>query len=178
MIMSSEIFQILALKAEHSLSLARGEQLFRREDRVEWIYLLVAGAVDLVRFQRDGKETVINRAASGTVLAEASLYSERYHCDGVCAQDSTLYLMPKEYLKKLLREEHAIAHEWATYLAFSLHKTRHRVELLSRKTIANRLTGWLEWNGGKLPLKGQWKNLAVELDVTPEALYREIAKRK
>jgi hypothetical protein len=40
------------------------------------------------------------------------------------------------------------------------------------------LDGWLNWHGGELPPKGEWKALAEQLSISPEALYREIARRK
>jgi len=45
------------------------------------------------------------------------------------------------------------------------------------KTVAERLGARLDWRG-QLPPKGKWVELAAELGVSPEALYREIAKRK
>jgi hypothetical protein len=41
-----------------------------------------------------------------------------------------------------------------------------------------RLDAWLEFNGSSLPQKGNWHTLARELAVSPEALYRELARRK
>jgi hypothetical protein len=45
------------------------------------------------------------------------------------------------------------------------------------KTVAARLDAWIEWNG-ELPPKGEWISLAAELAVSPEALYREIGRRR
>ena len=45
------------------------------------------------------------------------------------------------------------------------------------KTVAERLDAWTAWRGS-IPPRGQWVRLATELGVSPESLYREIAKRK
>jgi hypothetical protein len=45
------------------------------------------------------------------------------------------------------------------------------------RVLAPRLDTWLDWRGA-LPPKGDWLRLAAELGVSPEALYREIAKRR
>ena len=66
---------------------------------------------------------------------------------------------------------------WTAKIAHDLQLTRFRCEILTRKKVEQRLNAWLDWNGGHLPPKGQWKDLAAELGITPEALYREIAKR-
>ena len=34
------------------------------------------------------------------------------------------------------------------------------------------------WNGEGLPAKGTWKTVANEIGTSPEALYRELAKRR
>lgn len=175
--MSNEIFQILSSLSKSELSLKRGELLFCRKEPVERIYLLIAGAVDLMRYQQDGRATVLRRVTSESVLAEASLYSENYHCDAVCAQKSAFRFIPKRQFAKLLSNDNRLAHQWAAYLARSLQEARYRIEILSRQTVAARLDGWLEWHGGDLPIKGHWKDIASEIDVSPEALYREIAKR-
>jgi CRP-like cAMP-binding protein len=62
-------------------------------------------------------------------------------------------------------------------LAHELQNARFQAEVLSMKTVAARLDGWIAWRGS-LPPKGKWIGLAAELGVSPEALYREIAKRR
>jgi len=48
----------------------------------------------------------------------------------------------------------------------------------SLKTVAMRLDGWLAMNEGGVPPKGRWREVAAEIGVSPEALYRELAKRR
>jgi hypothetical protein len=43
--------------------------------------------------------------------------------------------------------------------------------------VAERLDAWLGAEGG-LPDRGRWQELAEELGVTREALYRELARRR
>ncbi len=53
-----------------------------------------------------------------------------------------------------------------------------RSEILSMRTVVKRLDAWLLSHGDRLPAKGEWKNLALQIGVSPEALYRELARRK
>jgi hypothetical protein len=53
-----------------------------------------------------------------------------------------------------------------------------RAEILSLKTVSARLDAWMDWNGGVLPNKGEWKLVAGEISVSPEALYRELGRRR
>jgi hypothetical protein len=55
---------------------------------------------------------------------------------------------------------------------------RFRAEILSIRRLSDRLDAWLDLNGGVLPEKGRWLSLAGDLAVAPEALYRELAKRR
>jgi len=48
-------------------------------------------------------------------------------------------------------------------------------EARRQKGVA-RLDAWLAWHGD-LPSKGDWARLVDEIGVSPEALYREMAKR-
>ena len=53
---------------------------------------------------------------------------------------------------------------------------RTRVEVMRFKTLRERLDAYLELFG--LPPKGTWITVADWIGVTPEALYRELAKRR
>ena len=53
---------------------------------------------------------------------------------------------------------------------------RTRVEVMRLKTLRERLDAYLELFG--LPPKGSWIVVADWIGVTPEALYREMAKRR
>ena len=46
------------------------------------------------------------------------------------------------------------------------------------RTVAERLEAWTAWNGSKSPKKGEWKLVANQIGVSPEALYREFAKNR
>lgn len=48
-----------------------------------------------------------------------------------------------------------------------------RAEIRSLAKVAERLDAWLS-EGRTLPDKGRWQDVAAELGVTSEALYREL----
>ena len=64
------------------------------------------------------------------------------------------------------------------HLAGEVHRTRMRAEILSLKSVATRLGAWMALNGDALPPKGRQHLVASEMGVTPEALYRELARRR
>jgi CRP-like cAMP-binding protein len=176
-IMSGFLFDALRQQSTGEQALAPEERLFHRGDQISSIYLLLSGVVDLVRYQRDGSAVVLNRVRTQTVVAEASLYAEQYHCDGVCVESATVQSVPRASVTRLLRDDPNLAEQWSIYLAQELQDMRYHCELLTRRTVAERLSGWLDWNG-TLPPKGRWKDVATEIGVSPEALYREIKTRQ
>lgn len=177
-IMSSGIVDTFAGLPHHAVRAAAGDCLFRRGDPVRSVFLLQAGRVELVRFLESGKKLTLHTATGGSVIAEASLYSDHYHCDAVCVEASMLVRVPRSKMRRRLMADPALADAWAAHLAASLQSARTRSELLTTRTIAERLDGWLALHGGIIPQKGYRKALAAELGVTPEALYRELAKRR
>jgi hypothetical protein len=53
--------------------------------------------------------------------------------------------------------EVALARSWARHLAQELQRTRAIAEMLSLKTVAERLESWIALNDGGLPPKGRWR---------------------
>ena len=155
-----------------------GEMIFEAGEEVEHIYLMLAGQVCLVRYLQDGAELTLNRVSGKAVLAEASVFSPFYHCSAKVIEAAELYRVTSANFRDLLLSDASLALEWSWSLAASLQNARMRSEILTMKRVSTRLTAWMDWNGGELPEKGRWKQLASEIGVTPEALYREIARRK
>ena len=155
-----------------------GRSLFHRGDTVKEMYFVLTGSVHLVRHQSDGSILILQRAGPGSILAEASLYSGIYHCDAVAFGAAETRAYAKAGFKKLLAKNAEFSDVWAGYLAQELQSARLRSEILSLKTVAGRLDAWIAWNSGGSPAKGEWKLVANEIGVSPEALYREVAKRR
>lgn len=152
--------------------------MFFAEDPVTTLFALVEGGVDLIRTQPDGRRVVLQRARDNQVLAEASLYSDRYHCDAIVTRRTQCLAVEVEAFRQALAENDAFRQAWDAHLARELMKARQLTELLSRRTVRDRLDGWLQLHGSALPERGTRTELADELGVSNEALYREIARRE
>lgn len=159
-------------------ALDAGGFLFYANATVERLYWVERGEVHLVRHQAGGSSLILQRAGAGSLVAEASLFSERYHCDAVAAEATTVAGVDKRQLQAALARDTAFAGAWIHHLAREVQATRLRAEILSLRTVAERLDAWLAAHGGTLPPKGAWKACAAEIAVSPEALYRELAQRR
>jgi CRP/FNR family transcriptional regulator, dissimilatory nitrate respiration regulator len=176
-IMSSKSATLLDGLAGRELAFATGEPVFHLGDAVRLVHLVRAGIVHLVRHQQDGTALILQRAEPGSILAEASVYSARYHCDARAETAAVTWAVKCRDLHERLAERPDFSQSWAEHLAQEVQRARLHAEILSLKTVAARLSAWMAWNGA-LPQKGQWTIVAQEIGVSPEALYREIAKRR
>ncbi|KAA0920142.1 Crp/Fnr family transcriptional regulator [Aquicoccus porphyridii] len=166
-----------AFAGSRSVELTAGTVLFRTGAPVTDIYLVRVGRVHLCRHSIHGAVMVLQNATAGAVLAEASAYSGAYHCDAVAMDRSVLSRVPKARFLRALAEEPELAAQWAATLARGVQAARLRAEIRSLPRVADRLDAWLD-AGMSLPGKGHWQDVAAELGVSREALYRELARRR
>jgi CRP-like cAMP-binding protein len=178
MIMSKAMVDHFELFPHEELSFEAGQTVFSRDSAVEWLHHVQSGTVQLRRFSSDGCEMVLQRAEAGFFLAEASLFSPRYHCDAIATTPAILRRFRKRDVVAAIGENPEIALAWSRYLSAEVQRTRAQAELLSLKRLPDRLSAWLDLHDGKLPPKGQWRSVAREIGVTPEALYRHLATRR
>lgn len=91
-----------------------------------------SGRIHLLGHTTHGAQIFLQNAGSDAVLAEASAYSTRYHCDAAAEESVVAGLQKARFLSAL----------------------------------------------AALPDRGRWQDVAAELGVTREALYRELARRR
>ena len=177
-IMSNALVALLSELAQREQQVAADTVLFRTGDPVRTLFLIITGTVRLTRSLPHGCQLTLQRAGPGAILAEASLFAERYHCEGVAVEDSMVRPVPLRRLSAALANQPSLARAINNHLAHEVQRARAHAEILSLKTVAARVDAWIATNDGPLPPKGQWRQLAMEIDVSPEALYREFAKRR
>lgn len=176
-IMLDDLQPLLASLARRELAVDPGASVFLQGDSVRHVFFVCGGEIHLVRHQKSGASLVLQRAGPGAMLAEASLYSDKYHCDAIVIAKASLLAISKRDFLKRMGDSSELALAIIRRLAQELQQARLHAEILSMKTVAARLDAWLGWRG-VLPPKGEWLRLAAELGVSPEAIYREIAKRR
>ena len=157
--------------------LGAGQPLFHAGDAVLSMFFVRLGGADLIRFTGQGLRLVLHRAGPGAVLAEASAWSERYHCDAVAAMPCHVAALPRDVFLSRLSSAPGIAEIWTRSLARAVQHTRLQAEIRSLPRVADRLDAWIG-EGNRLPEKGRWQEVAAELGVTREALYRELSRRR
>lgn len=155
-----------------------GEHLFLQGDQVAVLHLVVDGFARLVRHQADGSMLVLQRAGPGTILAEASVFSDRYHCDAIASAPVRSLAVRKSAIRARIACDADFAMVFVAHLAREVQVSRLRAEILSLRTVAARLDAWIAAHEGRAPARGEWKGVAGEIGTSAEALYREIARRR
>ena len=174
----SELVAFLQEFPHREQAFAPGQAIFRLGDAVRTMHVIHSGIVHLVRHQADGAALILQRAGAGAILAEASLYSATYHCDARAETATVTWAIERTEVRRRLVQNAAFGEAWAIHLAHEVQRARLHSEILSLKTVADRLDAWVAWHGPPTLKKGSWSLIAREIGVSPEALYREIARRR
>jgi CRP/FNR family transcriptional regulator, dissimilatory nitrate respiration regulator len=160
--------------------LAAGQVLFRAGSRANGMFEVIGGTVRLIRIDRNGREAVLHTACAGDTLAEASLFSTAYHCDAVAATDAVVRLFPRSVMLTELQRDPKLARSFAAMLARQVMALRTRLETRNIHSARERVRHFLAVNAGAdrrtVVVPGTLKQLAADLGLSHEALYRTLAR--
>jgi len=159
--------------------LAAGETLFRQGDAPAAIYVVRDGRVRLVRHLNDGSAVALHVAQANETVAEAALFADAYHCDAVAEAASEVAVLPKSALLAALEADPLASLSLAKGLASHLRDLRAQLELRSIRSAPERILCWLRHRAGGTPptvrLGRPWTEIAAEIGLTHEAIYRALA---
>ncbi len=160
-------------------SLARNEVLFRQGDKVTAIYFVEMGRLRLERRTFDGRLLVLGTTPAGEFFVEAALFSDTYHCDAAATEPSQVRVYPKTAVLNALRADPASAMSFLALMARQVMGLRQRLELMKVRSAQERVMLYLEFHaepdGRTVNLRSQLQDIASELGLTREALYRTLA---
>ncbi len=159
--------------------LGRGELLFRQGDPSAAIYKVESGRLRLIRRTVDDHLVILHTARRGEFFAEAALFADAYRCDAVAAAQSSVRAYPKGMVLAALRAEPALSEALLARLARQLQELRARMELRNIRSARDRVLQYLRLRAGakgrRIGIEGQIQDIAAEIGMTREALYRTLA---
>jgi CRP-like cAMP-binding protein len=176
-IMSHQIRSFLDGMQPETQLYSAGQHIFELGDHVHSVHFVESGSVHLVRYQSDGAALILQQAGASSILAEASLYATTYHCGAEVQTESSIWAVPRRNFCKHLIADAKFSEAWSRLLAREVQQARQHAQIVSLKTVTRRLNAWIAWNGS-MPPKGEWSRVASQIGVSPEALYRELARRR
>ena len=159
--------------------LAPGDLLFRQGDQAVAIYKVESGRLRLIRRTVDDHLVILHTARRGEFFAEASLFADAYHCDAVAAAPSSVRVYPKQIVMEAMRTDPALAEAFMARLARQLQELRARMELRNIRSARDRVLQYLRLRAGthgrSIAVEGQLQDIAAEIGMSREALYRTLA---
>jgi CRP-like cAMP-binding protein len=162
-----------------SRDLRGGEVLFRQGDPVSAIYEVETGRMRMVRHTVDDRVAVLHTAGRGQWIAEAALFSEHYHCDAIASAPTRVRSFPKRQMLQAILGDTRLAVGFMSSLAQQVHELRTRLEQRNIRSARERVTQFLmasaDARSGSVPLRGTLMDLAEEVGLSHESLYRTLA---
>lgn len=159
--------------------LAAGELLFRQGDPAVAIFRVESGQLRLVRRTTDDHLVILHTARRGELFAEAALFAGNFHCDALAVVPSRVRIYSKKKVKEALRADSALSEEFTAGLARQLHDLRAKMELRNIRSARERLMQYLRLRAGSdarsIPIEGRLQDMAAEVGLTREVLYRTLA---
>ncbi len=169
----ARVGELLAFK-----HLEAGQLLFVAGEPCMGFFIVLEGAIQLLRPEGDGRETLLNLVRPPQSFAEAALFSGGDYPATARAQEPTLLaLVPKAPFLALLRGDADLCLKMLESLAAWHHRLTFQVQQLRSEDGAGRLRRWLMDEAAKAPdreilLRVPKKVLAAQLGFTPETLSR------
>ena len=160
--------------------IASGQFLFHQGDQVEGIFEVVEGRLRQFSHTVDGRDVVMYIARQGALIVESALFSDTYQCSVVALAPSRVRAFDKDVFLGALRAEPAIAEKFMSVLADQVRQLRATLETRNLRTARERIIHFLAVNGEPesqiFRLDGTLKDLADDLGITHESLYRTLAQ--
>lgn len=160
-------------------TLGRDQRLFSQGDRSTAIFCVEHGAVRLERRTFDGRLVTLHTGRPGELLAEASLFSDTYHCDARAISPSQVRVYPKAALLRAVREQPGAAETLLATFARQVRALRLRLELRNVRSAKERLMLYLELNADPATrtvlLDHPLQDIAADLGLSRETIYRSLA---
>lgn len=180
MVANGDPFTRLLDIAHRTRHLDAGVTLFSRGDVVRNLFVVREGRIVLQRVLEDGMRVTLQRAEPGDSVAEASLFSDHYHCDAEADLPTVLDAYDKQAVLDRLRDDPGINQALMAHLARQVMDLRGRLELRNIRRAEDRLLAWLNLRLAEgettVRLDGPLRSLDGELGLTQESVYRAIAR--
>lgn len=165
-------FSKLSQSVQKQMTVQKGMHIFREGAPTTGMFFITSGSVELRRYARDGSMIVIHTAKTGSTFAEASLFSDHYHCDAYALETSEIIEFNKQGVMEVFKTNSEFASELSQAFARQIQSYRRKIELLAIRNAQERVYfGLVEGL-----LQTDIKSFASEIGLTHEVVYRALSK--
>lgn len=152
------------------MQFAKGGHVFRQGDATNGIFFVISGGICLTRVTASGNAVTIYNAYAGDLFAEASIYSDRYHCNAICSAPSEVIRVSKQAILSRQHQDAGFSDGITKRLAMQVQDYRQLLTLHAVKSANERVL--LAVALGKLT--SSVTQLASQIGLTKEASYRAL----
>ena len=152
--------------------LASNETLFNQDSPTTGLFYLGFGAIDLKRTTSSGHNVLIHRVRAGDTFAEASLFSDKYHCTATASCETLVIECQRSAITGLFDTDIKFSRTMIARLALQLQESRRHVELLSIRSADQRILAALNDD----LLIDDITTFAELIGIAPETAYRTLAR--
>lgn len=137
--MNVELIEQIKTIATAENNFIKNSKIFNAGERVAQIHFLKKSEAHLIK---KNTNLLINRYAANTILAEASLFSETYHCSCIAASKCESISLSKSSLLKHLNGNPRLAYLGMEYLSTQIMQARDFMAILGMKTVRERFNAF------------------------------------
>ena len=159
------------------LSLNKGDKLFKQGDPVTNIYFIKTGKIKLIRNTCDGSPVIIHIGEQGESIAEASLFSDLYHCSAIADSSSTVLYIKKSALLIFMQENPQVMMELLAILSRQVRDLRTINKIKNIRSANERILSYIKTSADEnqeLKLNLSLKDMAYKIGLAHETFYREL----
>ena len=162
-----------------TINVKKNEFLFHCDDEVTQFYFVIDGEIRALRYQKEGKASIMMRSVKGEFFSSSSLSLSHYPCAAIASCDSQVLAVAKKDFEQALQNSALLAQAFALSLAKDLKKQCGRVERLRLPTAKERILHYIACETADsltLNLTTSVSVWADELGIEPESVYRALKK--
>lgn len=159
------------------------ETIFHLMDPASRIGIILEGRVEVQKSFPNGSQVNVSVCIPGELIGPAAVFSktQRYPCDIVALEPTTLMMFRKEDLLSLMQKEIRILQNFTTEVASATYMLQQRLELLSYSGIAQKAAFWLlmqirQTGKTTVNIPDSISKWAMMMNVSRPSLHREIKK--
>lgn len=126
-------------------TIEKDEVVYFQDDLAHSIYFLKEGRIRISKFNKKGKEFILNILNPGEIFGEASVMGSDVRNEAAIAEDKVLLcIMKEDKMKELLLQEPLLNFKFSQLLEKRLEQTQRRLEDLTFKSNQQRIIEFLK----------------------------------
>ena len=158
-----------------------GQRLFRQGDRATKLFTIKFGNFQEIRHTNESQTATIQMLTTGSILGEASLFSDTYLSTAIAQVDAEVIVYPQPVLLSAIADNNIILENLIRLLCQKIHQLQIRIELRDIKASVQRILQYLKYNTSAnnsqvVQLNFALQEIAAELGFTPETISRALTK--